>query len=570
MPKTVAFGDYAPDLQDLGDTAFPDVVNVIPNDKGYGPFKDLQSFTAALPAACRAYYFARKSDGSIAVFAGTSTRLYQLSNTTFTWVDVSKGGAAYPTLAADVNWQFAQFGDFAIAVNQNTVPQKFVLSSGTTFVDLGGSPPQAGGIAVVGFFLVLTQLLSNSRRVQWSDLDAPETWTAGIGLSDFQDLPDGGSTLGVSGGDAYGLIFQEQSFRTMTYAPGSAVVFQINRVSTEEVLFAKYSLINIGDKTFYIGAAGFKMVQSGGPPQPIGKELVDRFFFADVDRSSLQLVIGSSDPTATRVYFAYKSQAGSAGLFDKILCYDWARRDRKWSLIQVSGEWLASLAKPGLTLEQLDFIAPGGITVTGAANNGSGLIRLALSALTNGPFSIPGQNFIVVQGVVGTTEANGRWRFNVIDATHIDLIGSAFVNAYVSGGQIGGSLDALSFSLDSISRAAVAQLSAMGPTNKLGFFDGSNLEGVLMTEEIDGEGTMLFTSGMRLITDCTTAVGNIGWRMALVDTLQFTDEASMDNSGWCPQLIESRYQRGRMRLPYGASWSYARGVQPDGAAGGER
>lgn len=567
MP-TMLFKPWKPDLSDLGDVPFPDIENCIPQENGYGPFKDLTSFTQALPANCRGYFFGRMTDGSIAVFAGTSTRLYKLDNTTFAWTDVSKGGAAYPALSGDFNWQFVQFGDFVIAVQANAPPQKFVLSSGTTFVDLLGSPPQAGGVAVVGFFLVLTQLLSNVRRVQWCDLDAPETWAAGTGLADFQDLPDGGSTIGISGGDAYGLIFQEQSFRTMTYAPGSPVVFQINRISTNEVLFARYSIVNVGDRTFYIGAAGFKMVVSGSAPVAIGKEQVDRFFFNDVDRSNLQLCVGASDPTATRVYFAYKSQAGSAGLFDKLLSYDWALQ--RWTLLRISGEWLATLSKPGLTLEQLDAIASGGITVTGAANNGSGLIRLTLSpGVSNPPFVITGQNFIVVQGI-NPSYMNGTWRFNGVDATHIDLVGSAFAAAYVSGGRIGGSLDALSFSLDNISKAAVAQLSAVSSTNKVGFFDGSNLEATLMTDEVDGEGTMLFTTGMRLLTDCTTAVGSIAYRNDPGETLSFTDEQARDNSGWCPQLVESRYQRGRMRLPYGASWSYAKGIQPDAQSAGER
>lgn len=570
MP-TMLFKPFKPDLSDLGDVAFPDVQNCVPQENGYGPFKDLQSFTQALPANCRGYYFGRKSDGSIAVFAGTSTRLYQLDNTTFAWVDVSKGGVAYPALSAEFNWRFEQFGDFVIAVQANVPPQKFVLSSGTTFVDLAGSPPQAGGVAVVGFFLVLTQLLSNARRLQWSDLDAPETWNAGVGLADFQDLPDGGSTIGISGGDAYGLVFQEQSFRTMIYAPGSPVVFQINRISINEVLFARYSIVNVGDRTFYIGASGIKMVQSGGAPVDIGKEQVNRFFFNDVDKSNLQLCVGASDPTATRVYFAYKSQSGSAGLFDRILVYDWGfPSGGRWSLLIVSGEWLATLSKPGLTLEQLDAIALGGITITGAANNGSGLIRLTLSpGVSNPPFVITGQNFIVVQGV-NPAYMNGTWRFNSVDATHIDLVGSAFAAAYVSGGRIGGSLDALGFSLDSISKAAVAQLSAVSSTNKVGFFDGSNLEAIMMTDEVDGEGQMLFTSGMRLLTDCASAVGNIGYRGNPSASLSFTEEAAIDETGWCPQLVESRYQRGRMRIPYGSSWSYAKGVQPDAQTAGER
>lgn len=72
-------------------------------------------------------------------------------------------------------------------------------------------------------------------------------------------------------------------------------------------------------------------------------------------------------------------------------------------------------------------------TITGAANNGSGEIRLTVAgAATNF-----GDGWAVaVSGVVGTTEANSGWPIIVVDGTHIDLKGSTFTNVYVSGGTI--------------------------------------------------------------------------------------------------------------------------------------
>jgi hypothetical protein len=43
-----------------------------------------------------------------------------------------------------------------------------------------------------------------------------------------------------------------------------------------------------------------------------------------------------------------------------------------------------------------------------------------------------------VAGVGGTTEANGTWPIDVLDATHVELNGSTFVHAYTSGGTITG------------------------------------------------------------------------------------------------------------------------------------
>lgn len=77
------------------------------------------------------------------------------------------------------------------------------------------------------------------------------------------------------------------------------------------------------------------------------------------------------------------------------------------------------------------------LTITGAANNGSGLIRLLVASTAT---FATGQ-VKTVSDVVGTTEANGTWTITVVDATHIDLQGSTFVSAYSSGGTIGGGIE---------------------------------------------------------------------------------------------------------------------------------
>lgn len=573
---TILIPEFAPDLTDIGTGVSQNISGVVPRGDGYGPFQSLVDFTQALPAGCRGYFFARNPDGSISVFAGTSVRLYLLDNTTFAWTDVSKGAAAYSTLPNSDQWQFAQFNQTIIAVQINTVPQSYVLGSSTAFSDLGGSPPQASHIAIVNFFVVLTGLLSNPTRVQWCDLDGITTWTAGVGQSDFQDLPDGGNCHGIAGGDANGLIFQDESIRSLIYAPGSGVVFQIIRISTQESLFAQYSVINAGERTFYISGQGFKMVAPGGSPIAIGKERVDRYFFENVDTNNLQLVLGATDPSATRVFWAFKSTAGQAGLFDTILCFDWSIGDKgRWSVLFISGEYLANLARPGLTLHQLDALAPGALTVTGAADNGAGRIRLTLNEISNADFTLVGQNTVSVQGIVGTTEANKSWRFNIIDATHIDLTYdedgtlSAFVNAYVSGGKIGGSLAGLGFSLDSISNAAISRLSAVSSTHSVGFFDGDNLEAIVDTEEVDSGGDLIFISDVRPLTDATTALVSIGGRMNAQAAVAYSEETALDDTGDCPQLVETRYARARVRIPAASSWSYVRGVQPESVLAGD-
>jgi hypothetical protein len=67
--------------------------------------------------------------------------------------------------------------------------------------------------------------------------------------------------------------------------------------------------------------------------------------------------------------------------------------------------------------------------ISGAVNNGSGLIRLI----------VPGHNYedgdrVAVRNVGGVPNAMGEWTVAVVDANTIDLEGSAFAGAYTGGG----------------------------------------------------------------------------------------------------------------------------------------
>lgn len=351
----IPYGEFRPDISDLNSSYISILNNVLPRGDGYGPIKSYVDFTTALPAACRGYFYARKTDGSVAIFAGTSTKLYKLNNTDFSWEDVARGGGSYTALSTTGQWQFAQFNNFVIAVQANDVPQVYDLTSSTDFANLAGSPPQAAYISIINRFVVLSGLLSQPYRVQWSGLNDTTNWTAGTNFSDFQDLPDGGVVRGVAGGE-YGLIMQDQSIRRMIYAPGSDLVFQIDRVAQDRGLNAPYSLVPAGERMFFYSAQGFIMSDASGGLTPIGKERIDRIFKEDFNSASPQLFIGAADPVSNIVVWTYQSLAGQANVFDKVLIYDWAiQRWTRGSVVM--GEYIASLSKPGLTLESLDAIS---------------------------------------------------------------------------------------------------------------------------------------------------------------------------------------------------------------------
>ena len=74
---------------------------------------------------------------------------------------------------------------------------------------------------------------------------------------------------------------------------------------------------------------------------------------------------------------------------------------------------------------------PNGTAVLGAANNGSGKVRLAVASTAG----LVSNDRVNVSGVSGTYEANGGNKLiTVVDATHVDLPEVTFSNSYKTGG----------------------------------------------------------------------------------------------------------------------------------------
>jgi hypothetical protein len=488
----LTFGEWRPDVSDYEASTSVNVQNVLPRGDGYGPFPRLTALSASLGGQCRGAFVALNTDGSVTVFAATAADLYKLDNTLFTWSKVSLGGGPYSAISAPDQWRFVQFNSLIIAVQANVTPQVWTLGTSTAFANLSGSPPQARYVDVVGRFVVLSGLLSNPQRVQWSglnDVNGATSWTPGINSADFQDLPDGGFVRGVAGGES-GIILQDTAIRRMTYVPGSPVIFAIERISQDKGLFGPYSLVRAGERIFFYSAQGFHRIDPGGLAVPIGRERIDRTFLADLDSSNLQLFIGAADPRSSRVFWAYKSVNGTFGQFDKLICYDWVL-DR-FTPIRISGEYLVPLSQPGLTLEGLDALAPGG------------------------------------------------------------------------------SLDAMTQSLDNFATSSPIELGAFDAGHRLDFFRGPSLEATLDSAEQGTDGTRIKVRGFRPITDAPALFGSVSFRDTQQATPVFTAESAINAVGKVNLLKSTRFARARCRIPAGTAWSFVAGIEPDVATEGKR
>lgn len=553
----IPFGEYRPDVSDLNREYTAQIANALPRADGYGPIRQLQAFTSALPAACRGLFFARNSDRTVTIFAGTATRLYKLDNTYLTWTDVSKGGAAYTSLDANRQWRFVQFNNYVFVTQRNAPLQRFDLTVSSAFADAPGSPPQAGNISVVNRFLVLSDLLSNAYRIQWSGLNDTTNWTSGTNFSDYQDLPSGGVPLTIVGGEL-GLILQETEVRRMIFDVNADVAFQIDRVHENLGIISAEQVTTANNRIYAYTTRGFLSIGVDGSLSEIGEERVNRTALGTVDQSYPHLMCCAADPTAGVVLWTFKTAANSGESFNSALAHNYILN--RWAPVQLNGTYMTSLASPGLTLEGLDSVAPGALTITGAANNGSGLIRITVastSSLTTGDVR-------TISGVLGTTEANGTWTITVINGTTFDLQSSTFTNAYTSGGVVAGFLDLLTLSLDQYPLATLPDLALAGTDFTVGFLSGDTFEATLATaeQELD-QGYRVDVNGLWPVSDAETIYGSLAMRSNMKTAATSSSESASNDDGYCPLLLNTRLSRGIVRIPEGTPWTFATGVEPD-------
>jgi hypothetical protein len=191
------FGEWAPDLADIGTDTLDTAQNVFPGPNAWGPAKSLVTTAAALPAPCRGLSDAPQESGSFATYAGTTTKLYRFDAATQAWGDVSRlvGGAyAVPT---NGYWSFAKFGPLLIATNGSDPVQFIDVNSGTNFAALPGSPPLAQYVTVVEDRVMLAGLALFPTSIAWSDINDSGVWMPGLGLADQQQFSSGGNTQAV-------------------------------------------------------------------------------------------------------------------------------------------------------------------------------------------------------------------------------------------------------------------------------------------------------------------------------------------------------------------------------------
>jgi hypothetical protein len=324
---------FAPDLPTTSTGIIIDCANWIPYEAGMQAAPAPAAAADALAAACRNAAVLTKLDGSRRVIAGTSTKLYELSGTT--WSDVSRAGDY--TLGSTTRWSFCQFGDTSLASSIDNVIQS---SAAGAFANVATAPQatiiesvlSSGGGFVFAFNTIDATFGTSQDRWWCSALNNAASWTPSVASQAAS-----GRLLGVEGpitaakriGSDRVIAYKQRAIYAGTYV-GPPLVWSWQDIPDYGCVGLD-AVANLGTAHFVVGQDQI-YIFDGARPAPVADQKVRQWFF---DNSSgtyryRTTVVHDRVNDTVRIYFP--SAASSDGTLDRCLVYhlktgQWGRHD---------------------------------------------------------------------------------------------------------------------------------------------------------------------------------------------------------------------------------------------------
>lgn len=357
----IPFAAWRPDIWSTGSPFAGVASGVLPRANSYGPWPSLASTSLAVADVVRGAIVARLTNGNTVVYCGTATKLYRFAGIATSWADMTRASGGDYAVPADGFWSFAQFGKYLIAVNGVDAPQVIDVDAGSAFAALGGSPPIARYVKVVGDFVWLIDLSSavgpsapsGRVQIQWSGFRKHDHWTPNSRQSDFATFPSGGFVQGCSS-QLGGIVFLERQI--WPYVRSSVKVFDFAPIQEEQGVDAPNSIVSHEQTTYFHGTDGFSSIGPQGIAA-IGNEWVDNWFLEACNPERVVVMQGALDPLRMRIFWLFASTSNASSVLDRIICYDILNKERPWTeASDVQASVLFQGATPGATLSDLESL----------------------------------------------------------------------------------------------------------------------------------------------------------------------------------------------------------------------
>jgi hypothetical protein len=555
------FGEYKPDVSDYEGQATRNIRNVLPRGDGYGPFPDFAILTQALPAGCRGGFYALKSDGSVAVFAGTSDRLWLASNTDYSWTPVSRVAAVTSITNAS-----------PAVVNYTGHP--FVAGDKVVFSTSGALP--TGLTAGTVYYVITAGLTANAFQVSATSGGAAiNTSSAGSGTHSVT------STYSALSSDAQ---WQFAQFGNLVFATQKNAVLQVYNLASTSA-FADCA--GTPPQAAYISVVGRFLVLSGLLDNPF------RIHWSGLNATTTWTSgVNSSDfqdfPDGGIVRGVAGGEFGTVFQDQAIRRMSYIPGSPLIFQIERIAQDLGlfapySIVRAGSLIffhsaQGFYKIAPGGIPeqigrekVDRSFFDELDKTELRMFIGASDPRST--RAFWAYKSTSGTTGLYDKIigydyaleRFFPISMTGEYLLGMSQPGITLENlDTLSASIDALAASLDSFAVSTQPLIAGFNSDHKMGFFSGAALEATLETAEQGSDGEQVFCSGFRPVTDSPTVYGSLSYRNLTSETPTSLPEIARNSrTGNCDLRRSTKFTRMKIRIPASTSWTFAAGVHPN-------
>ena len=107
------------------------------------------------------------------------------------------------------------------------------------------------------------------------------------------------------------------------------------------------------------------------------------------------------------------------------------------------------------------------------------------------------------------------------------------------------------------------KLGAFNTDHKLVYFDGTSLEGTLITGEKQiNDGGRAFVNSVLPVSNASDIACSIGYRTLQSGSVTYTGESTIQSqTGECNFRVDSPYHRFKFRIPAGSDWDYIKGYK---------
>jgi len=345
---------FAPDAEPTSPGVMLDVVNMIPDESGMkgAPTPVNAAGVPALGSECRGIAVVTKLDETRRIFAGSASKLYELTGGA--WVD--RSAFAYGG-GVDDRWSFAQFGDSTIAANLADPIQRSAGSG--SFASIASAPKAKIVFSVGGFLMALNTDDSGFGH-------SPDRWWCSAVFDDTNWTPStatqattgrlvstqGRLTAGGKLGD-YAVAYKERSIYLGQYV-GAPIVWDWQEVQGGEAgCVGQDAWCDIGGAHFVVGADNFWLFD-GSRPTKIGNGVVRDWFYANSNPLRRERIRCAYDKQTNLVWVFYPSKVSDSP--DSALVYHSVTQ--QWGHVSIESEAVVNYVSQGLTIEGMSSVSP--------------------------------------------------------------------------------------------------------------------------------------------------------------------------------------------------------------------